>query len=96
MLSSLKHALSLVALSLPDLDKNTVHLSTTIMDSSKDWPSQLRFIVCDKGRPSLDCVHVLDGRAMGVKTVQRAPADYNWTKKTIIDHATGVFQMLHS
>ncbi|KAF9508205.1 hypothetical protein BS47DRAFT_1350651 [Hydnum rufescens UP504] len=86
--SSLKHALSLVALYLPDLDKNTVHLSTTIMDSSKDWPSQLRFIVCDKGRPPWTV-------AMGVKIVQRAPADYNWTKKTIIDHATGVSQMLH-
>lgn len=66
-----------------------------IMDSLKNWPSQLRLIVCDKGRPSLDCVNVLDGRAMGVKIVQRVPAEYNWTKKTIIDHATGVSQMLH-
>ncbi|KAF9507677.1 hypothetical protein BS47DRAFT_1351297 [Hydnum rufescens UP504] len=78
VVASLKHALSLVALSLPDWHTNTIHLSAMIMDSRKNWPSQLRLIVCDKGRPSLDCVNVLDGRAMG----------------TIIDHATGMLQML--
>ncbi|KAF9508204.1 hypothetical protein BS47DRAFT_1366105 [Hydnum rufescens UP504] len=61
---SLKHASHLVALLLPDPQKDTVHLSATIMHSSRNWPPQVRFIGCDKG-PYLDCKNELHPNLIG-------------------------------